>query len=262
MTIDLKGKNSVVCGSTQGIGRAIAIAMANAGSSVTLIARNENKLIETVKSLNCKAGQKHRYITADFSDTDSLKSSIKTFLQTQPDIQILVNNTGGPPGGEAIKALTEDYEDAFKKHLISSQILTQAFAEGMKEAGYGRIINIISTSVKQPIKGLGVSNTIRGAVASWSKTISAELGKYGITVNNILPGATKTERLKSIIKKKAEDLSLSEKEITADMLKEIPAGRFAEPEEPAGLAVFLASPLAGYINGVSIAVDGGRTGCI
>jgi 3-oxoacyl-[acyl-carrier protein] reductase len=175
---------------------------------------------------------------------------------------VLINNTGGPKAGEAISADTAEYLRAFSNHLICNQILVQAVVDGMTKAGYGRIINIISTSVKQPLRGLGVSNTIRGAVASWAKTLATELGMFGITVNNVLPGATKTERLFSLFRTKAEASGRKLEEIEAEWLKEIPAGRFAEPEELANAVAFLASPLASYINGINVPVDGGRTGCL
>lgn len=259
MEISLKGKRAIVCGSTEGIGKAIALEFAKAGAEVTLIARNESNLQETLSELE---GNNHDYITADFSNPEELRQSLNKYFSSGKTVHILVNNTGGPKGGEAVNAGTEEYINAFNQHLICNQILVQAAAEGMKKELYGRIINIISTSVKQPIKGLGVSNTIRGAVASWSKTLSSELGQYNITVNNILPGATKTERLRSIIETKAKNTGKDALAVEDEMEKEIPLKRFADPEELAYLAVFLASDKAGYISGVSIAVDGGRTLCL
>ena|SRR5690606_3018162 len=262
MIVSLEGKNTLVCGSTQGIGRAIAEEFAESGATVTLVARDEEALKEVMNGLSTENGQKHKYIAVDFTNPDDLRRKIGIYVRENPAIHILVNNTGGPKGGEIINAGTNQFEDAFKMHLVCNQIMTQTLADGMMKEGYGRIINIISTSVKQPIKGLGVSNTIRGAVASWSKTMATELGKYGITVNNLLPGATKTVRLDAIIKTKAEKSGKSEGEVEKEMRGEIPAGRFAEAVELAYAAVFLASDKAGYINGVSIAVDGGRTGCL
>lgn len=262
MIVSLEGKNAVVCGSTKGIGRAIAEEFAESGATVTLVARDEETLKEVLSGLSTEKGQKHKYIAADFTNPDDLRRKIGVYVSQNTSVHILVNNTGGPKGGEIINAGTKEFEDAFKMHLVCNQIMTQALADGMMKEGYGRIINIISTSVKQPIKGLGVSNTIRGAVASWSKTMAAELGKYGITVNNLLPGATKTVRLEAIIKTKAEKTGKSEQEVEQEMRGEIPAGRFAEAAELAYAAAFLASDKAGYINGVSIAVDGGRTGCL
>ena len=178
------------------------------------------------------------------------------------DAQILVNNTGGPPGGLAIDADTQDFVNAFAAHLLCNQILTQALVPGMKKAGFGRVINIISTSVKIPILGLGVSNTIRGAVANWSKTLSLELAPFGITVNNVLPGATLTDRLLDINRVKAEKTGKPFDEVMEEMIEKIPAGRLASPHDVAAAAAFLATPAASYINGINIPVDGGRTGSL
>ncbi|MDZ4712011.1 MAG: SDR family oxidoreductase [bacterium] len=262
MNIDLTKKRAVVCGSTQGIGKAAAIQLASSGADVILIARNEESLRKVLRELPASKIQNHNFIVADFSDPETLKKKLHNFVSENPPVHILVNNTGGPKGGEAIAADTSEFIQAFSNHLICNQILVQAFAEGMKKEGYGRIINIISTSVKQPLKGLGVSNTIRGAVASWAKTLSAELGPFGVTVNNILPGATKTERLFSIFENKSKASGKDIKDIENDALKEIPAGRFAEPEELAYAVTFLASECAAYINGINLPVDGGRTGCL
>jgi len=262
LNIDLKNKKAIVCGSTQGIGKAIAIELASSGASVILISRNEDSLREVLRELPAAKDQNHNFIVADFSDPDSLKEKMHNFISESSPVHILVNNTGGPKGGEAIAADTSEYLQAFSNHLICNQILVQAVVEGMKKEGYGRIINIISTSVKQPLKNLGVSNTIRGAVASWAKTLAGELGPFGITVNNVLPGATKTVRLKSIIENKSKISGKTIEEVTKEMLKEIPVGKFAEPEELAYAVTFLASSLAGSINGINLPVDGGRTGCL
>ncbi|HQY19585.1 MAG TPA: SDR family oxidoreductase [Ignavibacteria bacterium] len=262
MNIDLKNKKAIVCGSTQGIGKAIAIELASSGASVILISRNEDSLREVLRELPAAKDQNHNFIVADFSDPDSLKEKMHNFISESSPVHILVNNTGGPKGGEAIAADTSEYLQAFSNHLICNQILVQAVVEGMKKEGYGRIVNIISTSVKQPLKNLGVSNTIRGAVASWAKTLAGELGPFGITVNNVLPGATKTVRLKSIIENKSKISGKTIEEVTKEMLKEIPVGKFAEPEELAYAVTFLASSLAGSINGINLPVDGGRTGCL
>lgn len=245
---------ALVCGSTQGIGKATAQLLASKGQQVLLLARNEEKLKEVVSSL---PGTHHQYIVADLSDVSSLEQACRQ-LQEFP-VSILVNNTGGPPAGPAHLAGTQEYLLAFQQHLLANQLLLQALLPGMQERHFGRIINIISTSVKQPLKGLGVSNTIRGAVANWSKTLAGELAGFGITVNNVLPGATKTERLHAIISGRAAKTGKTELEIETEMLEEIPAGRFAAPEEIAQAIVFLASAEAGYINGINLPVDGGRT---
>lgn len=261
MNLDLSGKRAVVCGSTQGIGKASAIELALLGANVTLIARDEQKLKDVINDLDVSNDQQHDYIIADFNFPQDLKIKTAQFA-LQKSVHILVNNTGGPPAGQAIDAGTDDFLKAFSSHLLCNQILVQAFVPGMKKEKFGRIINIISTSVKIPLKGLGVSNTIRGAVANWSKTLSLELGKYGITVNNVLPGATMTGRLKSIIQLKADNSGKTFDEVKEEMLIEIPAGRISEPDEVAAAVAFLASPAAGYINGINVPVDGGRTGSL
>lgn len=262
MNLDLKGRRALVCGSTQGIGRAAAIELALLGASITLIARNEDRLKETIGMLDASAGQKHSYLTADFSAPELLKEKVENYLKSGETVHILVNNTGGPPGGKISAARGDEFRSAFESHLIANHYLMLSVIEGMKKAGFGRIINIISTSVKIPLKGLGVSNTIRAAVANWAKTLSNEVGSYGITVNNVLPGATNTARLKSIIEAKSEKSGESAHEIASEMEKEIPVGRFAEAEEIGAAVAFLASPAAAYINGINLPVDGGRTGSL
>jgi 3-oxoacyl-[acyl-carrier protein] reductase len=258
MKVELTGKHAMVCGSTGGIGFAAAVELASLGARVTLVARDEEKLRSVLGKLP-SSGTPHDYIAADFNDSQDLKKKIENYLGKNGPIHILVNNTGGPPGGKVESAKPEEFLAAFNQHLICNHLLVQAVVEGMKKEGYGRIINVISTSVKQPIPNLGVSNTIRGAVANWAKTLSGEMGKFGITVNNVLPGATKTGRLDAIIQSKAEKSGISAEESGSEMLKEIPAGRFGEPEEIAMAIAFLASPAASYINGINLPVDGGRT---
>ena len=262
MNLNLKNKQAIVCGSTQGIGKAIAVELAQLGANVTLTARNEEKLRTALQDLDTSLGQQHDYIVADFSNPFELNINVKAYLEQQPTVHILVNNTGGPAGGPITDAHSDEFVDAFNQHLIANHLLAKAVIPGMKAANYGRIINIISTSVKQPLNGLGVSNTIRGAVASWAKTMANELGQFGITVNNVLPGATRTGRLESIIENKAKKNDTAVNSIEEDMMKEIPAQRFAEPEEIAAAAAFLATPAAAYINGINVPVDGGRTGCL
>jgi 3-oxoacyl-[acyl-carrier protein] reductase len=258
MNLDLSHKTAIVCGSTQGIGKATAKELASLGASIILIARNEEKLTSTLAELDNSKGQEHEILVADFSKADELKSKLDDFL-TAKTVHILVNNTGGPAGGPVNEADIDEFRRAFNMHLICSHILSRAVKDGMKEAGYGRIINIISTSVKQPLPNLGVSNTIRGAVANWSKTLANELGQYNITVNNVLPGATNTGRLKQIIEKKAEKTGRSYDELLNEMSEASPMKRIAQPEEIANAVAFLASPAANYINGINIPVDGGRT---
>lgn len=259
MNLNLTGKTALVCGSTQGIGKAAAVELALLGANVTLIARNEEKLREVVETLDISSGQLHRYVVADFSDHQNVKVAIENYLRLVPDVHILVNNTGGPSGGPIIDADTEQFIKTFEMHVVNNQFLAQSVVPCMKRAGFGRIVNIISTSVKQPIVGLGVSNTIRGAVASWAKTLSLELGQYGITVNNVLPGFTKTARLDSLIESRSKSQGKSIEEMEEQMKATIPIKRFSEPEEVAAAVAFLCSPAAGSISGVSLAVDGGKT---
>jgi len=262
MIIDLTNKRAIVCGSTQGIGRAIAVQFAEAGASVILIARNEESLRKVLREMSSSKNQNHNFIVADFSEPEVLRNKLRNFVSENPPVHILVNNTGGPKAGEVISANTTEFIQEFSNHLICNQILVQGVVEGMKKEKYGRIINIISTSVKQPLKGLGVSNTIRGAVASWAKTLAGELASFGITVNNVLPGATKTERLYSIFENRAKASGKNIEEVKSEWMKEIPAARFAEPEELAYAVTFLASEYAAYINGINVPVDGGRTSCL
>lgn len=258
MELNLKNKNALICGSSSGIGKATAMALANEGVAVTLLARNEEKLKATIKELNASFGQEHDYVVADFSDPKMVKEQVTAATKNKA-YHILLNNTGGPPGGKISEAKPEEFESAFQQHLICNHVIMQALLPGMKERSYGRIINVISTSVKQPLDGLGVSNTIRGAVANWSKTLANELGPFGITVNNILPGATATGRLENILQNKAEKNNISKKEAAEMMTAAIPARRFGQPQELANAITFLASEAASYINGINLPIDGGRT---
>ena len=262
MNLNLKNKTALVCGSTQGLGLASATEIALLGANVILMARDEEKLKNTLSKLDTSLGQQHNYIVADFSSHENVSAAINNYLKNGNQIHILVNNTGGPAGGKAIDANIEEYLQAFNNHLICNHILVQAIVPGMKAAGFGRIINVISTSVKQPLAGLGVSNTIRAAVANWSKTLSSELGQFGITVNNVLPGFTQTTRADYVIKKKAVDSGKSEEEVMKSLVAEIPVGRIGQPEEFGATVAFLCSPAAAYINGINLPVDGGRTGCL
>lgn len=257
MDLKLNNKYALVCGSTAGIGKATAISLANEGANITLVARNEDKLKQVIAELpNSKS---HSYIVADFSNPEELQSKVSDFITKNHGFHILVNNTGGPAGGPVFEAKIEEFETAFTQHLKCNHVLAQTVVPFMKEEGYGRIVNIISTSVKQPLDGLGVSNTIRGAVASWSKTLANELGQFGITVNNVLPGATDTDRLAEIIKNKSAKTGQTEEASANAMKSGVPAKRFARPEELAYAVTFLASECASYINGVNLPVDGGRT---
>jgi len=259
MKIELKGKRALVCGSTQGIGKAAALQLAACGASITLVARNEDSLQLVINELDVNDKQAHSYICADFDSSDVLINKVTDFVNENSPIHILVNNSGGPAPGPVLDSVPEEYLECFNRHLINNHNLAKALLPGMKTASYGRIINIISTSVKQPIPDLGVSNTIRGAVANWAKTLAAEVGRFGITVNNILPGFTDTTRLRSLIQNIAEKKGQSIAKVTQEMEASVPAGRFADPYETAAAVVFLAAPQAAYINGINLPVDGGRT---
>lgn len=251
----------MVCGSTQGLGYACAVELALLGCNVVLVARNEEKLKEVLPTLDQSGGQQHQYLVADFSDTNAVKSAADGFVKNNT-VHILVNNTGGPPGGPALTATADDFLIAYNSHLVNNHHLVQAVVPGMKAAGFGRIINIISTSVKSPIAGLGVSNTTRAAVANWAKTLATELGPFGITVNNVLPGFTKTVRADYVIAGKAKAAGIPETEVMKQLVAEIPAGRIGEPAEFGAAVAFLCTPAAAYINGINMPVDGGRLGCL
>ena len=257
MNLSLSGRRAIVCGSTSGIGRACAQLLAERGASVVLAARDEEKLISTVNSLD---GDGHSYICADFNEPDNLRLKTIDHINKTGVIHILMNNSGGPPGGPFIEANTDEFEIAFKRHVISSHILTQAVVPGMKEEGYGRIINIISTSVNQVIPGLGVSNTIRGAVAQWVKTLAIELGPYGITANNVLPGYIETDRLRNLLEKSAKDKNVTYDQMVTETEKKTALGRIGLPTEVASAVAFIASEAGGYISGTNFSVDGGRFG--
>jgi 3-oxoacyl-[acyl-carrier protein] reductase len=258
MNLDLAGKHALVCGGSQGIGRAAAIELAQLGADVTLLARSRDHLDAALSTLpKTHAAQAHAAIAVDMADHTALRAKVEAAANARP-LQIFVNNTGGPPGGPAQSAAAHEFLSAFNQHLIAAQTLLQAVLPGMKASGYGRIVNVISTSVKEPIRNLGVSNTIRGATASWAKTLAGELGAFGITVNNVLPGYTRTQRLDQIIAERTRATGKSAAEVEQAMLASVPAGRFASPAEVAAVIAFLASPAAAYVNGINVPVDGGR----
>ena len=261
MNLSLHSKTALVCGASQGIGRAIALALADLGASCILLARNEVALKEVVAQLNTAEGQSHEYRTVDFTQLDDLKLTVEQ-LTVEYTIDILINNTGGPAGGLIASADSNAFEQAFRQHLVCNHILAQAVIPSMKEKGWGRIINVISTSVKIPINNLGVSNTIRAAVASWAKTLSNELAVYGITVNSLLPGFISTSRLDAVAEGFAAREGVGKEEMVEKMKDSVPAKRFGDPSEIAAVAAFVASPAASYLNGITIPVDGGRTGTI
>tara|TARA_B100000212_G_scaffold70326_1_gene49419 strand:- start:318 stop:1094 length:777 start_codon:yes stop_codon:yes gene_type:complete len=254
----MNNKHALVCGSSKGIGASTAIELSKLGATITLLARDKDSLANVLDSLDTSKKQNHNFIIADFDDPFKLKDTIDQHIANNPTIHILINNSGGPKPGPIVDANVEDFISAFNRHLICNHILVQAVVPKMKEARFGRIINITSTSVKEPIKGLGISNTIRGAVANWAKTLSFELGEFGITVNNILPGYTDTQRLKEIFLNKSKKSNYDIESIVSDAHSQIPLGRFADPKETAKAICFLASEDASYINGINLPVDGGR----
>ena len=258
MNLDLTGKHALVGGGSKGIGLATAQELALLGATVTLAARHENTLQTALETLERPHGQTHRYLVADYGDHAQLETGVRAMLDDHP-VHILINNTGGPPAGPIHRAEAAAFVQAFNNHILSAHLLTQLCLPGMQATQYGRIVNIISTSVKAPLHGLGVSNTTRGAMANWAKTMANELGAFGITVNNVLPGATATGRLAEIIDSKAARGDTTTEQVEATMQAKIPLGRFATPREVGAAAAFLASPAAAYITGINLPVDGGRT---
>ncbi|MFW7377173.1 MAG: SDR family oxidoreductase [Oligoflexus sp.] len=256
----LAGKHALICGASQGIGQACAQELARAGARVTLLARNTEKLATVLKGLpQQNSNLQHQAEVCDLSDPMAVRELTSRLPN---DVDILVCNSGGPAPGPLAEATTEELSAAFQQHVLANTLLVQACLPHMKERHFGRIINIISTSVKAPLPGLGVSNTIRGAVANWAKTLANELGSSGITVNNVLPGFTKTERLEQIVQGKMRKSGKSREQVEAEMMQEVPLQRFASASEVAYACTFLASDLAAYISGINIPVDGGRTVCL
>jgi 3-oxoacyl-[acyl-carrier protein] reductase len=259
MDLNLTGKHALVCGGSKGIGFAAARVLADLGARVTLLSRNEEALKNAVQQLSATHAQDHAVLAVDLSDPKGMRPVIQSYCEQNP-VHILINNAGGPKSGPIVDADVDQFLSGFATHVLSSQVITQCVLPAMRSAGYGRIINIISTSVKQPIPGLGVSNTIRGAMGNWSKTLAGEVAADGITVNNVLPGMTSTERLADLFKSMSERLNVTP-EAYADQVKAtIPMKRFADPSEIANAIGFLASPAASYITGTNVVVDGGRTG--
>lgn len=265
MDLSLTGKRALVCGSSQGIGKAAAVELAALGAEVTLLARDAGRLAAALPALPTRHGQKHGFLVADFTRPDDVRAAAAAALEGKPagaGWHILVNNTGGPSPGPLTEASAEQFRTAFDMQLVCAHELVRVCLPAMKAAKYGRVVNIISTSIKQPIPNLGVSNTVRGAVAQWAKTLAGELGPMGITVNNVLPGYTETERLAALVKNKAASSGATEARITADLVQSIPAGRFGRAEEVGAAVAYLASPAGAYINGINLPVDGGRLGTL
>ncbi len=262
MDLNLINKRAVVCGSSKGIGLAIAIQLAELGANITMIARDEDKLNEALSHLDISKGQKHHTLSIDFVSPDEVRSVMKNYADRNPKIHILVNNSGGPRPGNILDIGADEFKEAFLQHLVSDHLLAKTLVPLMIKEGYGRIINILSISVKEPIKGLGVSNAVRAAVANWAKTLAEEVAQYGITVNNVLPGPTETQRIEAIIEDTARRAGKTIESVKKEMEDEIPAKRFAKAEEIASVVAFLSSPAASYINGINLPVDGGKLGCL
>ncbi len=257
MDLNLVGKHALVCGASEGIGRAAAHELALLGADVTVLSRRAAALQDVVAALPRSGAQAHGWVTADVADAAALGTQVAALAAGKP-VHILINNTAGPPAGTICDADVGAFLEAFNKHLVANHTLVQSVLPGMRMAQWGRIVNVISTSVREPIVGLGVSNTVRGAVASWAKTLSRELAADGITVNNVLPGYTQTGRIEQIIESRARTSGQPEAVVAESMRGTVPAGRFAQPAEIGGVIAFLCSPAAAYVNGVSVAVDGGR----
>lgn len=256
INLSLSGRTALVSGGSEGIGRAAAQAFSELGARCILIARDAAHLQEALETLAPVEGG-HQVMPCDLSQSGD-RERMLTALSGQT-VHILVNNSGGPASGPVLEAGAEAFTRAFDQHLISAQLLSQALVPGMRAAGYGRIINILSTSVRTPLPNLGVSNSTRWAVAAWAKTLATEVAPWGITVNNVLPGSTLTGRLRALVSEQAERRGVSAGSVEDAWLATIPMGRFGKPEEIAALIGFLASPAASYITGTSIPVDGGKT---
>lgn len=257
--LSLSNRNALVCGGSQGIGKAAAVALAALGANVTVLARNRDTLAAIVAHLPRPLDSaRHGQIEVDVADHALLLARVEAAAENG-GFQILVNNTAGPPPGTIMDADSAQFIDTFNRHLVTNHLLVQALLPGMREHGFGRIVNVISTSVKEPIANLGVSNTVRAAVAAWAKTLAAEVAGAGVTVNNVLPGFTATQRLEQIIAERMRASGKTHEQIVAGMLASVPTGRFAKPEEVAAAIAFLCSPAAAYITGINLPVDGGRT---
>lgn len=254
---NLKNKTALVCGASQGIGKACAIELAKKGARLVLLARDKNNL-EKLKA-ELQGENEHISIAIDVQRRELLRTEIEGVLKSHKAIDILICNSGGPPGGKIITANDDEYLKAFSQHLLANQLLAQLIVPNMKKRAFGRIINILSTSVKSPIPNLGVSNTIRAAVASWAKTLAGELAPFGITVNNVLPGFTDTSRLTELMHQTAKRDDISPQQVNDRWINSIPLKRIGKASEVAAAVTFLAMPAASYITGINLPVDGGRT---
>jgi 3-oxoacyl-[acyl-carrier protein] reductase len=255
--LSLSGRHALVCGASSGIGRETARTLAGLGSSLTILARSGDRLTALADELQTLGAPQVHVLAADLEELDTLQTGIDGALRQCGDIHVLVHNTGGPPGGALLEADPAALEKAFRRHVLSAQLLVRALLPGMRRASWGRIVNVLSTSVREPIPNLGVSNTIRAAMAGWAKTLSGEL-PAGITINNVLPGFTATDRLQSLAQQTAERTGRTRQDVLTDWVQTIPEGRLGQASEIAAVIAFLATPAAAYVRGQSIAADGGR----
>lgn len=262
MNLDLTNRTALVCGASQGLGLASATELALLGANVIAVSRNEDKLKAAISQLDTSKAQQHTYFALDLSKPDLVKQTVSAYLAKSNVIHILINNAGNTPAAPMIETDPAEIEKAFRTHVISSHVLAQLVVPGMKSAGFGRIINIVSTSVKQPINGLGISNMVRAAVANWAKTLANEISNFGITINNVLPGFINTDRLNYLFSKQASDRGLTREDIFEMTVSAIPVKRVGEPGELGAALAFLCSPAAAYINGINLPVDNGRTGSL
>ena len=256
MNISLKSKRALVGGSSKGLGNAVAKQLARSGATVTLLSNNEQRLINTVNDLKEQTGLNHDYLVVDYNNFEEYQKKIEEYLLVNP-IDILINNTQGPRGGDVMNVSIEDYQKSFDLLFKSVVITTMIALKNMKKNKWGRIINMASMSVKEPLQYLALSNSIRSALTTWGKTLSNDLGSYNITVNNILTGYFNTQRINQLNSEKAKKLNINIEEVYQSMKELVPLKRIGDPREFAYLITFLASDNAAYINGANIPIDGG-----
>lgn len=256
MNISLKGKKALVGGSSDGIGKAIAMQLAASGASVTLVSRSENKLKKISTDLDTSFGQKHQYVVVDYTNFENYQSKISAYFDTHT-VDILVNNTQGPSAGNSLEKHTEDYQQAFNLLFKTTIYTTELALKNMIQNKWGRIINVASVSVKEPLSYLALSNSIRAAVVTWAKSLASDVGEYQITVNSILTGYFDTNRIAQLNATKAKQLGVSEAKVRQEMEDKVALKRIGKPEEYGFLVAFLASDKAAYITGTAVPIDGG-----
>jgi 3-oxoacyl-[acyl-carrier protein] reductase len=255
--LSLKGRHALVCGASAGIGHAAAMELARLGATVSPLARSADKLATVAQNVVRAGAPAAHPIVADLEDRAALRAKVEGHLRAHGPVHILVNNQGGPPHGPLVEAKEEDFLKAYGRIQLASHLLVQLTLPGMRAAGYGRIVNVLSTSVREPIPGLGIGNTVRASMAAWSKTLSRELPP-GVTINSILPGYTETERLSELAGEMAKRSGRSPADVAAHWVAGTPEGRLGRPEELGAVIAFLCSPAASFVRGQALAVDGGR----